>query len=88
MSDKRFYVLCYVTECLKRMCETENGYVDAAADPRVQEILKNRGLSTQCIQNKNAFKCSPMTLAQLLLKVNAKMGGINNSISANNKVTR
>ncbi|XP_066920100.1 protein argonaute-2-like [Clytia hemisphaerica] len=75
-------------QCLKRMCETENGYVDAAADPRVQEVLKNRGLSTQCIQNKNAFKCSPMTLAQLLLKVNAKMGGINNSISNNNKVTR
>ena len=66
------------------MCETEIGHTDATS-ANVKEILKERGLSTQCIQGKNVSKCNPMTLAQLLLKINTKMGGINNAIV---KVTR
>ena len=76
---------------LKRMCETENGYNEYADGKsiHVKKILKERGLSTQCIQGKNAIKCSPMTLAQLLLKVNAKMGGINNAINEDKqRITR
>ena len=72
---------------LKRMCETENGFKDAT-DKRVQLLLKERGLSTQCIQFKNAWKCNPMTLAQLCLKINTKMGGVNNAIGNQNKITR
>lgn len=70
------------------MCETENGHTDATS-ANVKKILKERGLSTQCIQGKNVSKCNPMTLAQLLLKINTKMGGINNAIvNDNRKVTR
>lgn len=72
---------------LKRICETENGYTDIN-DEIVKNIVKESGMSTQCIQAKNAKKCNPMTLAQLCLKINAKMGGLNNAIDTGNKFTR
>lgn len=84
------FVFYSLTAKLKRICETENGYKDATSNS-VMKVLKEKGLSTQCIQGKNVSKCSPMTLAQLLLKINTKMGGINNAIvndRDNRKVTR
>lgn len=72
---------------LKRICETENGYTDIE-DENVKQVVKGQGLSTQCIQAKNAQKCNPMTLAQLCLKINAKMGGLNNAIDTSNTFTR
>jgi len=72
---------------LKTICDTARGSSDIN-NPKVREILESRGLSTQCIQAKNVKKCNPMTLAQLCLKINAKMGGINNSIDRTNKLTR
>ena len=36
------------------------------------------GMATQCVQAKNVFKTSPQTLSNLCLKINAKLGGINN----------
>uniref|UniRef100_A0A8C7ZE26 Argonaute RISC catalytic component 3b n=1 Tax=Oryzias sinensis TaxID=183150 RepID=A0A8C7ZE26_9TELE len=53
-----------------------------------EEILKNRGaasetytllgMATQCVQMKNVVKTSPQTLSNLCLKINVKLGGINN----------
>ena len=72
---------------MKRICETENG-CEEILNPQIKAIVKESGLSTQCIQAKNAQKCNPMTLAQLCLKINAKMGGLNNIIDTSNKFTR
>uniref|UniRef100_A0A8C0XB84 Protein argonaute-4 n=1 Tax=Castor canadensis TaxID=51338 RepID=A0A8C0XB84_CASCN len=36
------------------------------------------GMATQCVQVKNVVKTSPQTLSNLCLKINAKLGGINN----------
>ncbi|KAK2165838.1 hypothetical protein LSH36_45g16093 [Paralvinella palmiformis] len=43
---------------------------------RVGDILI--GLATQCVQAKNVNKTSPQTLSNLCLKINVKLGGINN----------
>ncbi|XP_055997382.1 protein argonaute-2-like isoform X6 [Ostrea edulis] len=43
---------------------------------RVGDILF--GLATQCVQSKNVNKTSPQTLSNLCLKINVKLGGINN----------
>ena len=80
------YVLFFIAADLKRICETENGSMEIR-DDRVRQMLKKNGLATQCIQAKNAKSCKDMTLAQLCLKINSKMGGANNAI-ANNSITR
>ena len=80
------YVLFFIAADLKRICETENGSLEIR-DDRVRQMLKKNGLATQCIQAKNAKSCKDMTLAQLCLKINSKMGGANNAI-ANNSITR
>ena len=36
------------------------------------------GLATQCVQSKNVNRTSPQTLSNLCLKINVKLGGINN----------
>ena len=43
---------------------------------RVGDIMC--GLATQCVQAKNVNKTSPQTLSNLCLKINVKLGGINN----------
>nr|QKV26109.1 argonaute-1 [Pinctada fucata] len=43
---------------------------------RVGDILF--GLATQCVQSKNVNKTTPQTLSNLCLKINVKLGGINN----------
>ncbi|XP_064651873.1 protein argonaute-2-like isoform X7 [Lineus longissimus] len=43
---------------------------------RVGDILI--GMATQCVQAKNVNKTSPQTLSNLCLKINVKLGGINN----------
>ena len=42
--------------------------------------MTQNGLLTQCVQASTAKLCNVMTLAQLCLQVNIKMGGINNKI--------
>ena len=49
--------------------------------------MRQNGLSTQCIQTRTANSRNDMTLAQLCLKVNTKMGGINNYINRD-RITR
>ena len=48
---------------------------------KVRQMLGKNGLATQCIQAKNAISCKDMTLAQLCLKINSKMGEANNAIA-------
>ena len=36
------------------------------------------GMATQCVQMKNVNKTTPQTLSNLCLKINVKLGGINN----------
>lgn len=51
-------------------------FVVVAEVKRVGDILF--GLATQCVQSKNVNKTSPQTLSNLCLKINVKLGGINN----------
>lgn len=48
----------------------------AAEVKRVGDTLL--GMATQCVQVKNVVKTSPQTLSNLCLKINVKLGGINN----------
>ncbi|CBY20341.1 unnamed protein product [Oikopleura dioica] len=41
------------------------------------------GIATQCVQVKNVNKTSPQTLSNLCLKINVKLGGINNILVPN-----
>jgi eukaryotic translation initiation factor 2C len=41
------------------------------------------GMATQCVQAKNVNKTSPQTLSNLCLKINVKLGGINNILVPN-----
>ena len=43
---------------------------------RVGDTL--HGLATQCVQSKNVIKTTPQTLSNLCLKINVKLGGVNN----------
>lgn len=36
------------------------------------------GMATQCVQMKNVQRTTPQTLSNLCLKINVKLGGINN----------
>lgn len=36
------------------------------------------GMATQCVQVKNVQKTTPQTLSNLCLKINVKLGGVNN----------
>ncbi|XP_027205239.1 protein argonaute-1 [Dermatophagoides pteronyssinus] len=36
------------------------------------------GIATQCVQTRNVVKTSPQTLSNLCLKINVKLGGVNN----------
>ena len=51
-------------------------YFLTAEVKRVGDILF--GLATQCVQSKNVIRTSPQTLSNLCLKINVKLGGINN----------
>lgn len=43
------------------------------------------GMATQCVQVKNVVKTSPQTLSNLCLKINVKLGGINNILVPNQR---
>ncbi|KFM79527.1 Protein argonaute-3, partial [Stegodyphus mimosarum] len=43
------------------------------------------GLCTQCIKDDNVRKCKPALASNLCLKINAKMGGINNALTPGEK---
>lgn len=60
-------------ECLQ---DQFNYFTSLAEVKRVGDTLL--GMATQCVQVKNVVKTSPQTLSNLCLKINAKLGGINN----------
>ena len=55
-------------------------------DDSVYSIIKRAGdgigLVTQCVRLSNVQKCAPSTLAQLVLKINTKAGGINHVLAS------
>ncbi|KAG8143064.1 hypothetical protein E2320_000384 [Naja naja] len=51
-------------------------FASGAEVKRVGDTLL--GMATQCVQVKNVVKTSPQTLSNLCLKINVKLGGINN----------
>lgn len=55
---------------------TNTRLICAAEVKRVGDTLL--GMATQCVQVKNVVKTSPQTLSNLCLKINVKLGGINN----------
>ena len=73
-------LLCGLYQCdcactCKSTCKIGHG-VFVAEVKRVGDIMC--GLATQCVQAKNVNKTSPQTLSNLCLKINVKLGGINN----------
>uniref|UniRef100_A0A8C0ZXD2 Protein argonaute-3 n=1 Tax=Castor canadensis TaxID=51338 RepID=A0A8C0ZXD2_CASCN len=74
---KMWAIACFATqrqcreEILKGIC-----IYSIAEVKRVGDTLL--GMATQCVQVKNVIKTSPQTLSNLCLKINVKLGGINN----------
>lgn len=50
--------------------------VPAAEVKRVGDTVL--GMATQCVQMKNVQRTTPQTLSNLCLKINVKLGGVNN----------
>uniref|UniRef100_A0A8K9XE97 Uncharacterized protein n=1 Tax=Oncorhynchus mykiss TaxID=8022 RepID=A0A8K9XE97_ONCMY len=72
---KMWAIACFATQ---RQCREEilNSLFPTAEVKRVGDTLL--GMATQCVQVKNVVKTSPQTLSNLCLKINVKLGGINN----------
>uniref|UniRef100_A0A8C6EDK5 Argonaute RISC catalytic component 3 n=1 Tax=Microcebus murinus TaxID=30608 RepID=A0A8C6EDK5_MICMU len=74
---KMWAIACFATQ---RQCREEilkGIYICSIAEvKRVGDTLL--GMATQCVQVKNVIKTSPQTLSNLCLKINVKLGGINN----------
>lgn len=53
----------------------------------IKQVAETRlGLMTQCIKDENIVKkCNPQVIVNLLQKINAKMGGTNNSLLPSEK---
>uniref|UniRef100_A0A8C5CND5 Argonaute RISC catalytic component 3a n=1 Tax=Gadus morhua TaxID=8049 RepID=A0A8C5CND5_GADMO len=65
---KMWAIACFATQ---RQCREEILNI-------VNEVYTLLGMATQCVQVKNVVKTSPQTLSNLCLKINVKLGGINN----------
>uniref|UniRef100_A0A8C8CL92 Eukaryotic translation initiation factor 2C 3 n=1 Tax=Oncorhynchus tshawytscha TaxID=74940 RepID=A0A8C8CL92_ONCTS len=67
---KMWAIACFATQrqCLKRLFKILN----------TNQNYTLLGMATQCVQVKNVVKTSPQTLSNLCLKINVKLGGINN----------
>uniref|UniRef100_A0A673MJ20 Protein argonaute-3-like n=1 Tax=Sinocyclocheilus rhinocerous TaxID=307959 RepID=A0A673MJ20_9TELE len=73
---KMWAIACFATQ---RQCREEVlnlRSLSLAEVKRVGDTLL--GMATQCVQVKNVVKTSPQTLSNLCLKINVKLGGINN----------
>lgn len=71
-------VLQVMSQFLNSKCDLDLWclFLSPAEVKRVGDTLL--GMATQCVQVKNVVKTSPQTLSNLCLKINAKLGGINN----------
>ena len=67
---------CSVAEYFLDSDSKQSVCVCVAEVKRVGDTLL--GMATQCVQVKNVVKTSPQTLSNLCLKINVKLGGINN----------
>ncbi|KAK3860034.1 hypothetical protein Pcinc_033884 [Petrolisthes cinctipes] len=54
--------------------------------PRVKKVGDREvKVVTQCVQEGNVDKCAPPTVGNILLKINAKLGGTNNVLGVNSR---
>ncbi|XP_067937270.1 protein argonaute-2-like [Watersipora subatra] len=75
--EPMFRYLKNMYQGLQLVCVVLPGKTPVYAEvKRVGDIMF--GLATQCVQAKNVNKTSPQTLSNLCLKINVKLGGINN----------
>lgn len=93
-------VQCHNPEDVGRILETSKRDVPALNfvlvvlnDNRRNTVMYNElkkagdirlGIATQAVLGKNVFACKPQTVANLCLKINAKVGGTNNIINPTN----
>uniref|UniRef100_A0A2K5RWS5 Argonaute RISC catalytic component 3 n=1 Tax=Cebus imitator TaxID=2715852 RepID=A0A2K5RWS5_CEBIM len=72
---KMWAIACFATQrqCREEILNQSKGY-----DRKLPETYTLLGMATQCVQVKNVIKTSPQTLSNLCLKINVKLGGINN----------
>uniref|UniRef100_A0A4W5L6U7 Argonaute RISC catalytic component 3b n=1 Tax=Hucho hucho TaxID=62062 RepID=A0A4W5L6U7_9TELE len=69
---KMWAIACFATQ---RQCREEILNLEVCFGSLSYTLL---GMATQCVQVKNVVKTSPQTLSNLCLKINVKLGGINN----------
>uniref|UniRef100_A0A8C9X2D7 Argonaute RISC catalytic component 3b n=1 Tax=Sander lucioperca TaxID=283035 RepID=A0A8C9X2D7_SANLU len=75
---KMWAIACFATQrqCREEILKNIQSLLPTAEVKRVGDTLL--GMATQCVQVKNVVKTSPQTLSNLCLKINVKLGGINN----------
>lgn len=72
-----FRHLCHEYKALQLIVVVLPGKTPVYAEvKRVGDTLL--GIATQCVQMKNVTRTSPQTLSNLCLKINVKLGGVNN----------
>ncbi|XP_039253846.2 protein argonaute-2-like [Styela clava] len=72
-----FRHLCHEFKALQLIVVVLPGKTPVYAEvKRVGDTLL--GIATQCVQMKNVTRTSPQTLSNLCLKINVKLGGVNN----------
>uniref|UniRef100_A0A8C2G670 Argonaute RISC catalytic component 3b n=1 Tax=Cyprinus carpio TaxID=7962 RepID=A0A8C2G670_CYPCA len=73
---KMWAIACFATQ---RQCREEVLNLCSLSPAEVKRVGDTLlGMATQCVQVKNVVKTSPQTLSNLCLKINVKLGGINN----------
>ena len=58
-------------------------FSSAAEVKRIGDTLL--GIATQCVQMKNVNRTTAQTLSNLCLKINVKLGGVNNILVPNQR---
>uniref|UniRef100_A0A8C1YNB5 Protein argonaute-3 n=1 Tax=Cyprinus carpio TaxID=7962 RepID=A0A8C1YNB5_CYPCA len=82
---KMWAIACFATQ---RQCREEVLNLRSLSPAEVKRVGDTLlGMATQCVQVKNVVKTSPQTLSNLCLKINVKLGGINNILVPHQRPT-
>uniref|UniRef100_A0A8C2F0Z1 Argonaute RISC catalytic component 3b n=1 Tax=Cyprinus carpio TaxID=7962 RepID=A0A8C2F0Z1_CYPCA len=82
---KMWAIACFATQ---RQCREEVLNLHSLSPAEVKRVGDTLlGMATQCVQVKNVVKTSPQTLSNLCLKINVKLGGINNILVPHQRPT-
>ena len=65
----------------KKILCSDQKWTNSSHNLCLPDIIKNQcdrelQVITQCVKQPNVYKCSPPTVGNLLLKINAKLGGV------------